>query len=432
MTNSIAVNPDAKSAAADPLGTFIALHRRSLPPSRGNKRFNSGEHAWLADRGAELACDALGKRGIHVDRKLFSAIRRRTGRDELQYGELVALSGDFYETPDALFDEAPSPFPWLWQDNDLDDLRKIFAEEIRWIDARQHGRAGPVYPEASIRLAWNAKSYVELALRNTDHFGWHNVSCYCKHHARALELAASANGREGEMLRQALYTNAFADHFLTDGFAAGHVRVPRAEIRAWATENGWSEQIAGGLSKLLHDQDGHVDLASLHGVHEDSHAGPGDGLLVRNATGASWRTFCDGQLFLDGTAVGADARARAVDAVCASVSELLLAWKRRDIPPGVYAATRHVPFPDPETPALVDKFPANLSGVELDALWNSIAWYAKVPWIAGLTRDHVHALLEALPGIMQRFRANIATAAQDPELRRRVDARYIEAYCHIA
>lgn len=32
-----------------------------------------------------------------------------------------------------------------------------------------------------------------------------------------------------ETFRWALFTNAFADHFLTDAFAAGHVRVPRAE-----------------------------------------------------------------------------------------------------------------------------------------------------------------------------------------------------------
>jgi hypothetical protein len=413
----------------DLLGLFVGNHRKALGLKRG-PRFNAGEHAWLASRGAEMACEVLEKRlGIKFPADLFASISRRDGQEQLQYGELVALSGDFYETPDELFDERPSPYPWLYESNDLSDLRQIFANELQWIEARQQGKGSTTYPDENIRLAWNAKSYVELALRNTDHFGWHNIVAYCKYHAEALKLASSSRGQETEIFRRARYTNAFADHFLTDGFAAGHIRVPRAEILSWAQNKGFGEKISGSLCKLLHDQDGHINIHSLHGVTNENLRSTGDGLRVQDSTGTSWYTYCDGQLFLE-TQVGKPAIDRAVLAVSASVRELLLAWKENDIPNGVYEATKYVPFPHPESMKLVDKFPKDLPLPDLDKLWKSVSWYAKIPWLAGLDKTHIRELFEALPQIMGEFRNNIAVTASDPkfELVKRMPTEYIEAY----
>jgi hypothetical protein len=421
--------PPAEPARADPLDAFADRHRKAL--NHRGKRFNAGEHAWLGSTGAARALQALrAERQIDIPADIFESVPRRSGKESLQYGEIVALSGDFYGTPTELFEEKSSLIDIPGQTNDLDDLRKIFAEELAWIEARRKGTAGATYPEANVRLAWNAKSYVELALDNNAHFGWHNVVAYCQHHARALELAVAARGREDETFRRALYTNAFADHFLTDGFAAGHIRVPRAEIRAWAGEQGFSEKVAGSLSKLLHDQDGHVDVHSLHGQSNENQRAGNDGLRVQNAQGRAWFTFCDGQLFLQ--AEGRDAVEQAVSAVCASVKEFLLAWKVGELPQGVYEATELVPFPHPQAPKLVDKFPADMSAGDFDALWTSIAWYAKIPYLAGLEASHVRGLFEALPDIMTRFRANVAASADDAELRKRVAPLYVEAYRQIA
>lgn len=420
-------------ATHDPLTAFLASHRRSLPASRGDKRFNAGEHAWLAGRGAERACAELKrKRGLVVDPALFTSIRREHGRDELHYGEIVALSGDFYETPEDLFEERPALLPWLWESNDLSDLRQIFDHELKWIDQRLAGTAGPSYPDESLRMAWNAKGYVELALRNTAHFGWHNILAYCRHHAEALRLAAASQGRPGEQLRRALYVNAFADHFLTDGFAAGHVRVPRAEIIAWAAANELNDKVAGALSKLLHDQDGHINLDSLHGSASENTRAAEDGLRVCDSTGESWYTRCDGQLFLPNDA-HSPAVERPILAVSASVVELLLAWKRQELPTGIYQATRYVPFPDKRGPTLVEKFPAELSDEALERLWQGVGWYAKIPWIAGLEKQHIRALFQALPDIMQSFRASVAENVRaEPELIARIDPGYVTGYHDVA
>lgn len=376
-----------------------------------------------------MACEDLkNSRGIKIPEDLFASISRRDGKEQLQYGELVALSGDFYETPDELFDERPSPFPWLYESNDLSDLRQIFTNELQWIEERQKGKGGTTYPDENIRLAWNAKSYVELALRNTDHFGWHNIVAYCKYHEEALKLASSSRGQETDIFRHALYTNAFADHFLTDGFAAGHIRVPRAEILIWAQKKGFGQKISGSLCKLLHDQDGHINIHSLHGVTNENLRSEEDGLRVQDSTGTSWYTYCDGQLFLE-TQKGKPAIDRAVLAVSASVGELLLAWKQNEIPNGVYEATRYVPFPHPESIKLIDKFPKDISDTDLDKLWKSVSWYSKVPWIAELEKKHILELFEDLPQIMGEFRNNIATASNPKfELVKRMPNEYINAY----
>lgn len=422
-----------RTRTADPLAVFVEAHRRTLPTRRGARRFNAGEHLWLGGRGAELACLEAQRRGAPDFRELFAAIPRREGRDRLDYGELVALSGDFYETPEALFEEKPSSAPWLWEENDLSDLRDIFGAELRWIEERQKGATGTVYPDNDIRLWWNAKAYVDLALRNDDHFGWRNVLAYCRHHAEALRLAREAAGRDDEGFRRALYTNAFADHFLTDGFAAGHIRVPRAEIRAWAGEVGYGEKLAGALSKVIHDQDGHVDESSLHGSANENGRAADDGLRVCNARGASWHARCDGQLFLLPGSQASPAVSQAVEAVAASVGELLQAWRRGTEPPGTYQATELVPFPHPELPPLPERFPAAMAEERFQALLASVAWYARIPWITGLQAEHLRALLQALPALMERFRQAVRSDVETkPEVARRIAPGYLTAFREIA
>src|SRR5690242_7943444 len=88
----------------DPLSYMAESHARSLPPTRGNRRFNAGEHLWLGGSGARLACEELAASGMPDMSECFTAISRGDGRHQLDYGEIVALSGDFYASPADLFD----------------------------------------------------------------------------------------------------------------------------------------------------------------------------------------------------------------------------------------------------------------------------------------------------------------------------------------
>lgn len=421
-----------KKNVVDPLSVFLDLRDQSVPRRRGGaKPFASGEHLWLGGAGAANACAELRGEGVIVDATLFQSIPRLKSPQRLSYGELVALSGDFYGSPEALYEEKPSALPWLYESNDLDDLRKLFGSELQWIEQRQKGRGPDSYPDNNIRMAWNAKAYVELALANTDHFGWHNLVAYVRHHTAALTLAKRAKGEENETFQRALFVNAFADHFLTDGFAAGHIRVPRAEIREWAKKLGYSEKLAGALSKLLHDQDGHV--TSVHSKTEDTRPEK-DGLRVKNAAGDEWFTRCDGQLFLPADASETPSVSLPVAAVSASVKELLLAWKKGALPEGAFAATRLVPFPHPSAQGLADKFAPSMPRARFDALVKSVDWFAHIPWIGpGLKAEHVAALFDALPELMAALRKNIKTELKaDPSLKKRLASGYVDAFLQLS
>lgn len=422
-----AARTDQPEERQDPFTVFVDAHHRARASARGTKRFNAGEHAWLAGHGADRACDQQG-----VKQELFQFILRQDRVEKLGYGELVALSGDLYETPEELFEETPSLLPWRNR-HDLPAIRELLSAELQWIEERAQAARLTPYPEDNIRMAWAAKNYMELALRNTNHFGWHNVLFYCEHHEAALRLASEASKQNNETFRRALYTNAFADHFLTDGFAAGHIRVPRQEILDWAQVRGFNEKIAGALSKLLHDQDGHVDVHSLHGVVNENERSEKDGLFVQNATGASWHTRCDGQLFTGQEPMDSPRVTQAVNAVAASVQELLVAWQTGQVPEQTYAATHFVPFPHPTTPPLIEKFPAGLPEEQIERLWDSVGWYSKIPWIAGLERHHIPALFAELPQLMTRFRTNVANKLKkDSTIRTRIAPEYLGAFRKIA
>lgn len=67
-------------------------------------------------------------------------------------------------------------------------------------------------------------AFMKLLATNADHFGEEARRVYEAGHTLAIDFAV-----KGE-LSKALAINGFADHFLQDSFAAGHLRVPRLEI----------------------------------------------------------------------------------------------------------------------------------------------------------------------------------------------------------
>lgn len=75
----------------------------------------------------------------------------------------------------------------------------------------------------------NGASFMQLLEANIDHFGPEARLTYDAGHALALDWAAKGD------LSKALAINGFADHFLEDSFAAGHMRVPRADIAEVST-----------------------------------------------------------------------------------------------------------------------------------------------------------------------------------------------------
>lgn len=158
----------------------------------------------------------------------------------LTYGEVVALAGDYYSTPEELAAE----------------LTPAVAEDIRGVTPQDDGTF-----LLNTHRGWF--DYAMLANENQDHFAPRSWARYARHHAEALRLALDRD------LDAALVRNAFADHFLTDAFASGHLRVPRDALVG----------LPGALpTRQMHDEEN---------VH---------GLWVQSASGFVWRAYGDDNL----------------------------------------------------------------------------------------------------------------------------------------
>lgn len=159
----------------------------------------------------------------------------------LTYGEVVALAGDYYATPEELTAE----------------LTPAVADAIRGVTPTDEGTF-----LLNTHRGWF--DYASLANENQDHFAPRSWARYARHHAEALKLAAVDRN-----LNEALVRNAFADHFLTDAFASGHLRVPRSALVG----------LTGALpTRKMHDEENEY------------------GLWVQSANGFLWRSYGDDYL----------------------------------------------------------------------------------------------------------------------------------------
>jgi hypothetical protein len=377
--------------------------------------FNSGEHVILGDAGYRLACEGQG-------RPCVTKLVRADGKQSFSYGELVAFSGDFYASPEALYREKVEPF-LKWNRNDVNDVKKRFQEEVEVIENFLHGHSDQAYPDFNLSYAWNYPDYLNLSLANEAHFGFYNMLAYVKYHAEALELALEAHelaagdaARSQELFVRALFHNAFADHFLTDGFASGHIRDPRIQILQWARAGGLSDRAAGTLAKVIHDRDGEIRVSGEHG------------LRVSNARGDRWLTRCDAQLFWKNTMEHPSIHIP-VQALAASLGEILDAYENGRAVDGFYAATEYVPFPAADERRLIELFPSTMPEAEYDRIMQQMAFYARIKAFSGVDKSVLKNLTASLPGIMQNFRHAVQhEILRDPNLSLRLPRDYLDAY----
>lgn len=231
---------------------------------------------------------------------------------QLTYGQILALGGDFYGVPDSPISDPDSPqerqarfqacFNSLAQlpasQQEAMTILHIMGREITAVNAAL--AAGLPASSAYDQLAndlngdWNVATgggsfisklypmgrYLKLATKNWDHFGQYAVSAYEAGHALALAQAINARGiadpqQQRAALVKAYAMNAFADHFMTDLFSAGHIRDPRKEIYMTSLEGVSANLCAKGM----HDEDCKY------------------GLRVSNDLGETWRAYGDKRYF---------------------------------------------------------------------------------------------------------------------------------------
>ncbi len=377
--------------------------------------FSSGEHVVLGDMGYKAACE--GQSDLCA-----TNLVRADGKQTFSYGELVAFSGDFYANPEGIYEEKAEPF-LKWNRNDVSDVQKRFKEEVEAIENFLHGHSDQAYPDFNLNYAWNYPDYLSLALANEAHFGFYNMIAYVNYHGRALNLALEAHSlaavdaaRSQRLFTQALFLNAFADHFLTDGFAAGHIRDPRVQILQWGRAGGLSDRASGTLAKVVHDRDGEVRVSGEHGLN------------VSNARGDRWLTRCDSQLFWSNS-LGDPSISIPVQAVAASVREILDAYENGKVVTGVYAAAEFVPYPAAAERRLIDLFPSTMSEAEYDKIMKQMAFYTRIKIFSGVDKSVLKNFTSSLPRIMQNFRNDVQQEIlRNTVLSQRLPEAYLNAY----
>ncbi len=205
------------------------------------QRFISSEHQSLGDvTGETIPANALFP-----------------GSPDLSYGEIVALSGDLYGSyqhlaspnyilADGQEDTSPgSTQRKIAELNELKNLLRVEGALVAQHRAANGGNASGFYPEGldtgyvtdpatgvevrGFELATGGR-YGQLALENFLHFsfGEENVNAWKEGHKQALKEAFLAGVRQdAAALVPAIARNAAANHYLTDAFSSGHMRVPR-------------------------------------------------------------------------------------------------------------------------------------------------------------------------------------------------------------
>jgi hypothetical protein len=163
-----------------------------------------------------------------------------------------------------------------------------------------------------------AATYPALLLENWDHFGAEALIVYKAGHQAALTVAlnayaAAAAGNSisaSQLLQQAYAMNAFADHFLVDLFASGHLRTPRLTMDTYLTAYWMSSIVAQEL-------DCHIVAAalSMYMHNEDS----ATGLSVTNSMGTIWTAYGDSFYFTPQNSTSANITKQAVQASATEV-----------------------------------------------------------------------------------------------------------------
>lgn len=238
----------------------------------------------------------------------------------LSFGSIVALAGDYYGVPDQPICLGKTPeerakrfltaFDTLDHAEDIDDMHDLIemidTERKHADDAINHHRPissainGCLLKKTANALENTNGKYFDLAINNLDHFAEEALIAYQTGHQLAMETAAAGQ------LARAYMLEAFACHFLTDLFAAGHMRTPRK-----ALHEIFGAEVGGWLSLLQHNEDGN------------------EGLIVTNQSGASWKAYGDGHLFENKSAVN---RMKVDEAVKTAVAEVYAAYTSKNVP----------------------------------------------------------------------------------------------------
>lgn len=262
-------------------------------------------------------------------------------KTNIYFHHIVALAGDFYGVvgqPVSLLggsdaektERFQNAFSTLWNARD-DEIARVVGEiEKEHTDVTLTSFPQCCYSSTlmgRMREMTKIKEDVDdLLADNSDHFFENAIETYKIGHALAIKIAAEARDRKAEealdikkmktshdMLKKAYAIEAFACHFLTDLFAAGHVRTQRGRLEIFLTKRGFpagfAKVMAGILTGAQHEHDGKR-------------------LWVSNTRGdREWEAYGDGHYFSPENSANKN---RAIEAIKRSVEEVSTSYSPKN------------------------------------------------------------------------------------------------------
>lgn len=328
------------------------LHGKSRPPAATSKknltekpraRFEGGEHTAIGD-------DIRLSFNTSHDQLAKDVLLRLPNELALTYGQVLALGGDFYGIADRPISQGAALADRLQRFTaafeslavlppSRAEATKILVVMKKEIDAVNQAIADGKEPHEAydalgdtLSEEWNRITgggsfvsalfplgrYLKLAANNADHFAPWAQLAYIAGHTVALQHAATAKAsQDKKLLEQAYAMNAFADHFLTDLFSSGHLRVPRQELAATVTPS----DLGSLITRFMHDEDSKF------------------GLKVINGNGDQWRAYGDKRYFDNGDS---ENRIHVKQAVQDSADEVFAAYLSGAVP-NDFAALKRLP-----------------------------------------------------------------------------------------
>jgi len=229
----------------------------------GFENFNYAEHALLGDN--------LRLRWSNDEVTAGSKILKLKNGNQLTCGQINALGGGFFATLDpiclgATFKEQCDRFQAAYDTLGHDDIAvgevkaivenrqnerkavkdaaaagKSTSDAYKGLKSQGMTRVLDKEDEELTKITWGrtGPSYIRMAQLNLDHFGDEARTAYNAGHTLAMKTAAAGDLEIGYAM------NAFADHFLGDCFASGHIRTPRRVL------HGDSKDVQGAVNWIL-------------------------------------------------------------------------------------------------------------------------------------------------------------------------------------
>lgn len=222
-----------RSDLADRYGA--ASHGGGAVQRKAVQKFDENEHKQMGDQGSGTAKIKLAP-GL-----------------EVSFGDITAMAGDYFESVDQIKKLAATKGDGKNVPGTIDEILFVWNVHVRRTDKEDSYGADlrKVVKERFYRMASfnpthftnveagdDKLSHEQLAnKRGADGKPVNNAGSYRENHIEAIKAAATA-GKAGGPRDEAMLSEAFASHYLTDAYSSGHVRTNRASIESW-----WNERV---------------------------------------------------------------------------------------------------------------------------------------------------------------------------------------------